>query len=144
MADRKGIAPIFTLWTEVPIPGRWHGYIIDDLNISSNPMELFFGEKAGLPNMPIGIYDYTGRLVHTVHSDYHGVYEVLLPSDATYNAPTPSGVLANVYYIYGNDPGQPGTFNERYHPGTAPSAPALRSTPASSCPPTWRRRRTAR
>jgi hypothetical protein len=117
VVDRKSVAPIFTLWTEVPIPGRWRGYIIDDLNVSSNPLELFFGEKAGLPNFAIGIYDYTGRLVHTVHSDFHGVYEVILPSDATYNAPTPSGMFASMYYIYGNDPGQPGSFNENYHPG---------------------------
>jgi hypothetical protein len=117
VADQKGIAPIFTLWTPVPIPGRWRGYIIDDLNVSTNPLELFFGEKAGLPYSPIGIYDYTGRLVHTVHSDFHGVYEVILPSDATYNAPAPSGMLASVYYIYGNDPGQPGAFNDNYHPG---------------------------
>ncbi len=117
VADQKGVAPIFTLWTEVPIPGRWRGYIIDDLNVSSNPLELFFGEKAGLPYMPIGVYDFTGRLVHTVHSDFHGVYEVILPSDATYNAPTPSGMLSSMYYIYGNDPGQPGNLNERYHPG---------------------------
>jgi hypothetical protein len=116
VADRKSVAPIFTLWTEVPIPGRWRGYIIDDLNVSSNPLELTFGEKAGIPNAPIGVYDYTGRLVHTMHSDFHGVYEVLLPSDATYNAPTPSGMLASVYYIYGNDPGQPGHFNTNYNP----------------------------
>jgi len=117
VADQKGVAPTFELWTKVPIPGRWRGYIIDDLNVSTNPLELFFGEKAGLANMPMGIYDFTGRLVHTVHSDFHGVYEVLLPSDATYNAPAPSGMLASVYYIYGNDPGQQGNFNANYHPG---------------------------
>jgi hypothetical protein len=116
VADRKGVAPIFTLWTPVPIPGRWRGYLIDDLNLSSNPLELTFGEKAGLAHMPIGVYDYTGRLVHTIHTDFHGVYEVLLPSDATYNAPTPSGMLANLYYIYGNDPGQPGSLNADYNP----------------------------
>jgi hypothetical protein len=116
VADQKSVAPIFTLFTPVPIPGRWRGYIIDDLNVSSNPLELTFGEKAGLPNLPIGVYDFTGRLVHTIHSDFHGVYEVLLASDATYNAPTPSGILANVYYIYGNDPGHPGNLNPNYNP----------------------------
>ena len=117
VADQKGVAPTFELWTKVPIPGRWRGYVIDDLNVSTNPLELFFGEKAGLANLPMGIYDFTGRLEHTVHSDFHGVYEVLLPSDATYNAPSPSGMLASVYYIYGNDPGQQGSFNANYHPG---------------------------
>jgi hypothetical protein len=116
VADQKSVAPIFTLWTEVPIPGRWRGYIIDDLNVSSNPLELTFGEKTGLPNLPIGVYDFTGRLVHTIASDFHGVYEVILPSVATYNTPTPSGMNAGMYYIYGNDPGQPNNINANYNP----------------------------
>jgi hypothetical protein len=116
VADQKSVAPIFTMFTDVPIPGRWRGYIIDDLNVSTNPLELTFGEKAGLANMPVGVYDFTGRRVDTIYSDFHGVYEVLLASDATYNAPTPSGILANVYYIYGNDPGQPGDLNPGYNP----------------------------
>ena len=116
LEDRKSIAPIFYLHTPVPIPGRWRGYIIDDLNVSVDPMELTFGEKVGLHNMPIGVYDFTGRLVYTIHSDFHGVYEVLLPSSATYNAPSPSGQLASIYYIWGNDPGQPGNLNSHYNP----------------------------
>lgn len=116
VGTQKGVAPIFQLWTEVPIPGRWRGYVIDDLNLATDPMNLTFGEKLGIAHSPVGIYDFTGRLVHTMHSDYHGVFEVLLPSDATYNAPSPSGMLANVYYIYGNDPGQPGNLNANYNP----------------------------
>ncbi|MBC7234781.1 MAG: right-handed parallel beta-helix repeat-containing protein [Chloroflexi bacterium] len=116
LTNGKAVAPIFTLYTDVPIPGKWKGYIIDDLNISTNPLDLFYGEMVGTPYIPIGIYDFTGRLVHTVHSDRHGVYEVLLPSDGTFNAPSPSGMLANVYYIYGNDPGPLGSPNPNYNP----------------------------
>ena len=116
VGNGKSIAPIFTFFTHVPIPGKWKGYIIDDLNVSTDPTELFFGEMAGVPNVPIGIYDFTGRLVETVHSDRHGVFEVLLPSSATTNAPMPGGLLASVYYIYGNDPGTPGRLNANYNP----------------------------
>jgi hypothetical protein len=116
LQNGRAVAPIFTLFTEVPIPGKWKGYIIDNLNVSVDPNTLFFGEMAGVPEVPIGLYDYTGRLVHTVHSDFNGVYEVLLPSTGTYNAPTPSGMLANVYYLYGNDPGPIGAPNEHYNP----------------------------
>ncbi len=116
VADQKGVGPLFQLWTEVPIPGRWRGYVIDDLNLTSDPLSLTFGEKLGIAYSPVGIYDFTQRLVHTIHTDYHGVFEVLLPSDGTNNAPTPSGALANVYYIYGNDPGQPGSLNVNYNP----------------------------
>ncbi|MEO8357149.1 MAG: SdrD B-like domain-containing protein [Chloroflexota bacterium] len=100
----KSIAPGFTFFTEVPIPGKWKGYIIDDLTVSTNPMDLMYGEKAGAPLMPIGIYDFTNRRVATMTSDPNGVFEILLPSTHSVNCPTPSGVCPNVYYMLGNDP----------------------------------------
>ncbi len=114
--NRKSVAPIFTYFTDVPIPGRWKGYIIDDLTISTNPMDLFYGEKAGTPYLPIGVYDYRNNLVTTVVSDPNGVYEVLLPSTYSINCPTPSGVCAATYYLLGNDPGQPDKPNPTYNP----------------------------
>ncbi len=116
LGNGRTIAPTFSFFTDVMIPGRWKGYIIDDMRIETDPNQLFFGEKAGVSYAPIGVYDWTGELEHTVHSDRHGVYEILLPSDQTTNAPTPSGMLSNMYYIYGNDPGQPGAFNDNYNP----------------------------
>ncbi len=116
LGNARSVAPTFLFFTDVMIPGRWKGYIIDDMTVSTDPYTLFYGEKAGVGLSPIGVYDWQGQLEHTVHSDPHGVYEVLLPSDQTTNAPTPSGMLSNMYYIYGNDPGQPGAFNELYNP----------------------------
>jgi hypothetical protein len=116
VSNGRSIAPSFTLFTEVPLPGRWKGYIIDDLTVSTNPQDLNFGEKGGVPYSPIGIYDFTNRLVTTIHSDPNGVFEVLLPSTHTMNCPSPSGVCPNVYYMLGNDPGQPGQLNANYNP----------------------------
>ena len=116
VSDQKSVAPMFNLFTPVPIPGRWYGYIIDDLTLSINPEELFFGEKAGIPNVPIGIYDFMNRLVITTQSDPNGVYEVLMPSTGTFNVPSPSGVAPGVFYHVGNDPGQPGHINPNYNP----------------------------
>jgi hypothetical protein len=116
LSNGKAVAPIFNLFTPVPIPGKWKGYLIDNLNVSVDPTKLFYGEMAGIPDVPIGLYDYSGRLVHTAHSDYNGVYEVLMPSTGTFNAPTPSGMTANVYYQYGNDPGPIGQPNLNYNP----------------------------
>lgn len=109
----KSIAPAFTYFTEVPIPGKWKGYIIDDLTVSTNPQDLMYGEKAGAPLMPIGIYDFTNRLVATMTSDPNGTFEILLPSTHSVNCPTPSGVCPNVYYMLGNDPDLPG-YNPQY------------------------------
>ncbi len=111
----KSIAPAFTLFTDVPIPGKWKGYIIDDLTVSTNPLDLMYGEKAGLP-LPIGIYDFANRLVTTIESDPNGVFEVLLPSTYDINCPTPSGVCPGTFYMLGNDPGQPGQLNPNYNP----------------------------
>ena len=112
----KSIAPVFTLFTEVPIPGKWKGYIIDDLALSVDKTSLTFGEKAGLANAPIGVYDFNNRLVTTLTSDYNGTYEVLMPSTHTVNCPSPSGMCASMYYLLGNDPGQPGQLNDNYNP----------------------------
>ncbi|NUQ84072.1 MAG: DUF11 domain-containing protein [Anaerolineales bacterium] len=109
----KSIAPGFTFFTDVPLPGRWKGYIINDLAISTDPRSLFYGEVAGLPNSPIGVYDFTNNMVASITSDPNGVYEILLPSTYSMNCPTPSGVCPNVYYIQGNDPNLAG-YNPQF------------------------------
>jgi hypothetical protein len=123
LGNGKSIAPTFNLFTDVPIPGKWKGYIIDDLTLSVDKTSLTFGEKAGLADSPIGIYDFNNQLVTTITSDYNGTFEVLLPSTHSVNCPSPSGVCANVYYMLGNDPGQPPAYpegpsrlNENYNP----------------------------
>lgn len=116
LSDRKSIAPGFNLFTDVPLPGRLWGLIVDDLNFSSNPQSILYGEKMGVPFAPIGIYDYTNRLIYTVESDYNGLWDVLLPSTNRISCPTPSGVCANLYRFVGNDPGTLGHWNPNYNP----------------------------
>jgi hypothetical protein len=116
LGDRKSIAPGFNLFTDVPLPGRFWGLLVDDLNFSSNPKSLLYGEKMGIPFAPVGIYDYTNRLIYTTESDYNGLYDVLLPSTNRISCPTPSGVCANLYRFVGNDPGVPGHWNPNYTP----------------------------
>jgi uncharacterized repeat protein (TIGR01451 family) len=116
VSNGRSVAPTFNLFTEVPVPGRFYGYIVDDLNLSTNPQDLLFGEKAGVPNSPVGIYDFSNRLVTTVNSDPNGIFDVLLPSTTTINCPSPSGVCTNLYRMVGNDPGVPGALNPNYNP----------------------------
>ncbi len=112
----KSIVPTFNLYTDVPIPGRFWGLVVDDLNFSGDPRSLLYGEKAGIPFAPVGIYDYANRLVTTVESDFNGLFDVLLPSTNRISCPTPSGVCANLYRFVGNDPGTPGQLNPNYKP----------------------------
>ncbi len=105
-AGRSSVTNI-NIFTEVPIPGRLWGLINDDLNLSTNPQDIMFGEKRGLANVPVGVYDYSNRWITTVYSDPNGFYNVLLPSTGTYNCPLPAGPCPNVYRLVGNDPGHP-------------------------------------
>ena len=116
LANGKSIVPTFNVFTDVPLPGRFWGLVVDDLNFSTNPRSLMVGEKSGVPFAPIGIYDYTGRLVHTAESDFNGLWDVLMPSTNRINCPTPSGVCGNLYRFVGNDPGTPGHLNANFHP----------------------------
>jgi hypothetical protein len=116
VSEGRSVAPAFTLFTEVPLPGRHWGIILDDLTLSTDPRDLLFGEKAGVPNVPIGIYDFTNRLMTTIDSDPNGYFQALLPSTTTINCPSPSGVCAGMIRLVGNDPGQPGRLNPNYNP----------------------------
>jgi len=112
----KSSTPMFHLWTDTPLPGRLFGVVVDDLNLSVNPKELFFGEKYGIPELPIGIYDFSNRLVTTIQTDPQGFFEVILPSTSTYNCPLPAGPCPGTYRFIANDPGQPGHVNANYNP----------------------------
>ncbi|MEO8137725.1 MAG: SdrD B-like domain-containing protein, partial [Betaproteobacteria bacterium] len=134
LSNGKSIAPAFNIFTDVPLPSRHWFIIIDDLNFSSNPKSATFGEKAGMPFVPVGIYDYTDRLVKTVESDYNGLADVLLPSTNRINCPTPSGVCANLFRYVGNDPGVPGRLNTNYDPSFRTIAAEFEALPGLLVP----------
>ncbi|MDP1807169.1 MAG: hypothetical protein Q8K72_18475 [Acidimicrobiales bacterium] len=116
LQDGKSIVPMFHVFTDVPLPGRFFFYNVDDLNFSTDPKSLLYGEKAGMAFNPVGVYDFANRLITTVETDYNGLADVLLPSTNRINCPTPSGVCANLYRLVGNDPGVPGRLNLNYNP----------------------------
>jgi hypothetical protein len=105
-----------TLHQEVALPGRIYGLVTDDINLSVNSKELNYGEKYGIPGIPIGIYDFADRLVKTVYTDPNGEYEVLLPSTSTFDCLTPDPTCPGMYRFMANDPGQPGHPNPGYNP----------------------------
>ena len=134
LSDRKSIAPTFNLFTDVPLPGRFWGLIVDDLNFSSDPKSILYGEKVGVPFAPVGIYDYTNRLMFTAESDYNGMFDVLMPSTNRINCPTPSGVCAGMYRFVGNDPGIPGRWNPNYNPQYRTIAAEFEAFPGALIP----------
>ena len=130
----KSIVPIFEVFTDVPIPSRLRGLVVDDINFSKDPRSTMYGEKAGVPFIPIGIYDFNNRLVDTLESDFNGVYDVLLPSTNHISCPTPSGVCANMYRFVANDPGVPGKLNPNYNPRYRTIATEFEALPGLNIP----------
>jgi hypothetical protein len=110
------MAPNFNLFTEVPLPTHFWGLTINDLGLSHDKRSIAFGEAEPLPNVPMGIYDWAGKLIDTVDTDFNGFYEAIEPSTSTYNCPLPAGPCPNMYRFVGNDPGQPGHLNRSYNP----------------------------
>ncbi len=110
------VAPNFNFFTAVPLPTHFWGLTINDLGISHDKTQVGYGEAEPLPNVPMGIYDWSGRLVDTVLTDHNGMYEATEPSTSSYNCPLPAGPCPGMYYFKGNDPGQPGRPNKAYNP----------------------------
>ena len=112
----QATAPNFNLFTDVPIPTHFWGVTLNDLGLTFDKRSVNYGEAQGLPFVPVGLYDYAGRLVDTVHTDFNGLYEALEPSTGTYNCPVPAGPCPNMYRFVGNDPGQRGAPQPRLQP----------------------------
>ena len=109
-------APNFNLFTDVPIPTHFWGLTINDLGLTLDKRSVQYGEALGLPHVPMGLYDWAGRLLDTTHTDFNGFYEALEPSTDTFNCPVPAGPCPNMYRFTGNDPGQPSAPNADYNP----------------------------
>ncbi len=118
----KSVAPIFNFFTDVPVPARFRTVIIDDINFSNDKRSIMYGEKVGLPFVPVGLYDYNNKLQYTTETDFNGIYDVLMPANNFISCPTPSGICANMYRVVANDPGIPGRLNPNYNPKYATHA----------------------
>ena len=112
----QSVAPNFNLWTDVPDPAKYWGYVTDDVSVSTDRRSTALGEVQGIANVPVGLYDWTNRLVYSVDTDYNGLFEVLMPSTNSYNCPVPAGPCSGMYRFVGNDPGQPQHPNTNYNP----------------------------
>jgi hypothetical protein len=132
--DGKSVVPMFNIFTDVPVPSRLRGLIVDDINFSTDARSTLYGEKTGVAFAPVGIYDFANRLVTTVESDFNGSYDVLLPSTNHISCPTPSGVCANMYRFVGNDPGIPGHLNANYNPRYRSIATEFEAYPGVTIP----------
>ena len=61
----QATAPNFNLFTDVPIPTHFWGLTLNDLGLTLDKRSVNYGEAQGLPYVPVGLYDWSGRLVDT-------------------------------------------------------------------------------
>lgn len=108
----------FRLFTEVPIPARLVGFVNDNINLQGVSANGWFGDKPGVPFVPVSVRDFAGREVARTYTDPNGMFEVLLPSTNRVNVPKPTGLAPNMVLVYANDPGTPSkrdsAFNTKY------------------------------
>lgn len=103
LSDGANAAADFFLFTYVPIAGHIVGFMLDDTQNEFDPASPQFGEKFAPPWLPVGLYDWTGRLIGQTYSDQWGVYNALVPSTYTANLPQPSGMSPNMITACMND-----------------------------------------
>jgi hypothetical protein len=127
----ESVAPNFHVHTvnDVPIPGKFSGYIVDDFSASTDRKSTTLGDVQGIAGSPIGLYDWTGNLQYTTTSDFNGLFEALMPSTQASNCLTPAGVCPNMYRFVGNDPGQFPNPNPNYNPAYKTISAAFQDYP---------------
>jgi len=126
----QSVAPNFYVYTDVPIPAMYQVQIFDDVSTSVDRRSTQYGEVAGIPNAPVGVYDFRGNLLYKQDSDPNGVLEVLMPSTDMTNCPTsPAAECSNVYRFVGNDPGTPDQPNANWNPQYSTIAAQFQAMP---------------
>ena len=117
LSNGKNAAGDFFMFTEVPKAARVVGFANNDRGAEFNQASPIFGEKLGVPWIPVSFRDWTGQELFRVYADEWGNYNALLPSTYNINVPSASGVGPNMITLVLNDPIKPdGTVDIWYNP----------------------------
>jgi large repetitive protein len=117
VAQAKNAAVDFFMYTPVPKAARVMGFANNDLGAEFNQASPIFGEKLGVPWVPVAWRDWAGNELFRTYTDEWGNYNAMLPSTYTINVPSASGVAPNMITMVLNDPIKPdGTLDDWYNP----------------------------
>jgi hypothetical protein len=103
--DQMQAGADFHLFTQTPVAGHYTGMILDDASSEFNAAAPDFGEKFGVPFVPISIKDFNGVEISRTYADQWGIFNGLTPSSWEPNVPNPSGYAPNMLTTCMNDPG---------------------------------------
>jgi len=104
LADRSNAAADFFLFTHTPVASQGWGFSLNDLANELNPASPQWSEKFAPPYIPVGVRDWTGRLLSKTYTDGFGRYDLLVPSSYNAAGPFASGFSPNMLQICMNDP----------------------------------------
>ncbi len=129
----KSIVPMFNVFTDVPIPSRLRGLIVDDLNFSVDKRTTLYGDKAGVPTHR------SASTTSTTASSTRPSPTSTASTTCSCPRPTtspadPSGVCTGMYRFVGNDPGVPGALNANYNPRFRTIATEFEAMPGVTIP----------
>jgi hypothetical protein len=105
LTDEMGVSARFYAFTKNHIAGHFVGGMTNDMASEFDPFSPQFGEKFGVPNLPIRMRDFTGDEVTRVYGDQWGAYNGLYFSSWEVNPPNPTGYAPQMSVACMNDPG---------------------------------------
>ncbi|HZV54460.1 MAG TPA: choice-of-anchor Q domain-containing protein [Rhodocyclaceae bacterium] len=105
LSDEMTALAKFYIFSSAHVAGHFTGTITNDFASEFDPFSPQFGEKLGVPNVPVAFKDFTGKEVARVHADQWGSYNGLNFSTFTVNPPSPSGYVPQMMIACMNDPG---------------------------------------
>jgi len=105
LTDQMGVSARFYVFTKNHIAGHFVGGMTNDMASEFDPFSPQFGEKFGVPNLPIRMRDFVGDEVTRVYGDQWGAYNGLYFSSWEVNPPNPTGYAPQMSVACMNDPG---------------------------------------
>ncbi|MEA3150310.1 MAG: hypothetical protein QOD56_1249, partial [Gammaproteobacteria bacterium] len=105
LSDQMSVSAKFYVFTKNHIAGHFVGGMTNDMASEFDPFSPQFGEKFGVPNLPIRMRDFVGDEVTRVYGDQWGAYNGLYFSSWEVNPPNPTGYAPQMSVACMNDPG---------------------------------------
>jgi hypothetical protein len=105
LSDQMTVSARFYVFTKNHIAGHFVGGMTNDMASEFDPFSPQFGEKFGVPNLPIRMRDFVGDEVSRVYGDQWGAYNGMYFSSWEVNPPNPTGYAPQMSVACMNDPG---------------------------------------
>jgi hypothetical protein len=105
LTDEMGVSARFYAFTKNHVAGHFVGLMTNDMASEFDPFSPQFGEKFGVPNLPVEMRDFVGNPVTRVVGDQWGAYNGLYFSSWEVNPPNPTGYAPQMSIACMNDPG---------------------------------------